>query len=73
MSDQRIQQLMADFGLAEYFRTSAKEGTGTGLLRSRLLAAIDWSRISEVTSTALFAAVKEFVMEQRPYPADPGR
>lgn len=66
VSDQRIQKLMADFGLAMYFKTSAKEGMGTDLLRSRLLAAIDWSRIPEVTSTTLFAAVKEFVMEQRP-------
>ena len=55
---------MADFGLDEYFKTSAKEGMNTDLLRSRLLAAIDWSRIPEVTSTTLFAAVKQFVMEQ---------
>ncbi|MGD0699795.1 MAG: TIR domain-containing protein [Trebonia sp.] len=65
VSDQRIQKLMADFGLAQYFKTSAKEGMDTDLLRSRLLAAIDWSRIPEVTSTTLFAAVKKFVMEQR--------
>jgi GTPase SAR1 family protein len=66
VSDQRILKLMADFGLAQYFRTSAKEGTDIDLLRSRLLAAIDWSRIPEVTSTTLFAAVKQFVMERRP-------
>ncbi len=65
VSDQRIQQLMADFGLAEYVKTSAKEGTNTDLLRSRLLAAIDWARIPEVTSTAFFAAVKNFITEQR--------
>jgi GTPase SAR1 family protein/nucleotide-binding universal stress UspA family protein len=65
VSDQRIQKLMADFGLAQYFKTSAKEGKDTDLLRSRLLAAIDWSRMPEVTSTTLFAAVKKFVMEQR--------
>ena len=65
VSDQRIQKLMADFGLDQYFKTSAKEGTDIDLLRSRLLAAIDWARIPEVTSTALFAAVKKFVMEQK--------
>jgi GTPase SAR1 family protein len=65
VSDQRIQQLMADFGLAQYFKTSAKEGTDTDLLRSALLAAIDWSQIAEVTSTTVFAAVKKFVMGQR--------
>ena len=62
VSDERIQKLMADFALDEYFKTSAKEGTNVDLLRSRLLAAIDWTRIPEVTSTALFAAVKQFVM-----------
>jgi GTPase SAR1 family protein len=65
VSDQRIQKLMADFGVAQYFKTSAKEGRDTALLLSRLLAAIDWSRIAEVTSTTLFAAVKKFVMEQK--------
>ena len=65
VSDQRIDQLRTDFGLGPYFKTSAKEGMDTELLLSRLLAAIDWSRIPEVTSTTLFAAVKEFVMQQR--------
>ena len=55
---------MADFGLTDYFKTSAKEGTNTDLLRARLLAAIDWTKLPEVTSTALFAAVKQFVMAQ---------
>jgi GTPase SAR1 family protein len=65
VSDRRIEKLMADFGIARCFKTSAKEGTDTDLLRSRLLAAIDWSRIPEVTSTTLFAAVKTFVVEQK--------
>jgi GTPase SAR1 family protein len=65
VSNQRIHQLMADFALDEFFKTSAKEGTNVGLLRSRLLAAIDWPRIPEVTSTALFAAVKQFVVDQK--------
>ena len=56
---------MADFALDEYFKTSAKEGTNIDLLRARLLAAIDWARIPEVTSTALFAAVKQFVVDQK--------
>ena len=65
VSDQRITKLMADCAIDDYFRTSAKEGTNTDLLRSRLLAAIDWARIPEVTSTALFAAVKQFVVDQK--------
>jgi GTPase SAR1 family protein len=65
VSNQRIHKLMADFALDEYFKTSAKEGTNVDPLRSRLLEAIDWGRIPEVTSTALFAAVKQFVVDQR--------
>jgi len=68
VSDQRIQKLMADFALDEFFKTSAMEGTNVDLLRSRLLSAIDWARIPEVTSTALFAAVKQFVMDQKSSP-----
>jgi small GTP-binding protein len=65
VSDQRIQQLMADFAFDAFFTTSAKEGMDIDRLRSRLLAAIDWERIPEVNSTALFAAVKQFVVNQK--------
>jgi hypothetical protein len=41
-----------------------REGTGVDLLRSRILAAIDWERMPKITSTALFAAVKQFVKDQ---------
>ncbi|MGD0602794.1 MAG: TIR domain-containing protein [Streptosporangiaceae bacterium] len=65
VSTERIQQLRADFALDDYFETSAKNGTNTDLLRSRLLAAIDWDRIPVITSTDLFAAVKRFVVTQK--------
>ena len=63
VSDQRIRRLMADFGLDDYLQTSAKEGTNTDLLRSRVLASIDWEKIPEIASTTLFAAVKQFVVD----------
>jgi GTPase SAR1 family protein len=65
VSDERIDQVRAEFAIDEYFKTSAFEGTNTGLLRSRILAAIDWERMPKVTSTALFAAMKKFVLEQK--------
>jgi GTPase SAR1 family protein len=65
VSNERIRKLRADFGLAAYFRTSAREGTNVDGLRAALLAAIDWTRIPEVTSTKLFAAVKQFVVDQK--------
>ena len=65
VSSERIQQVMKDFALNQYFETSAKEGTNTDLLRSRLLAAIDWERIPKIASTALFTEVKQFIVEQK--------
>jgi GTPase SAR1 family protein/transcriptional regulator with XRE-family HTH domain len=65
VSQDRIRQVMADFAIDDFFETSAMEGTGTDLLRSRILAAIDWERIPKITSTALFAAVKQFVVNQK--------
>jgi GTPase SAR1 family protein/nucleotide-binding universal stress UspA family protein len=64
VSSERIGRLKADFGLAAYFTTSAMEGTNILALRAALFAAIDWSRIPKVTSTTLFAAVKQFVVDQ---------
>jgi GTPase SAR1 family protein/nucleotide-binding universal stress UspA family protein len=65
VSRERIQQLVTEFALDEYCETSAREGTGVDLLRSRMLAAIDWDRIPTITSTVLFAAVKRFMRDQR--------
>lgn len=66
VSDRRIEQLRAEFAIDEYFETSAFNGTNTDLLRSRILAAIDWERIPKITSTALFDAMKRFVVDQQP-------
>jgi WD40 repeat protein len=65
VSSERIQQVMKDFDLDGYFETSAKEGANTDLLRSRVLAAIDWERIPKIASTALFAEVKQFIVDQK--------
>jgi hypothetical protein len=65
VSAERIAQVMKDFELDRYFETSAKEGTNVDRLRSDLLAAIDWDRIPKIASTALFAAVKRFVVDQK--------
>ena len=65
VSAERIQQVMEDFALDDYFTTSAMEGRNTDLLRSRLLGAIDWGRTPKITSTALFAAAKQFVVDQK--------
>lgn len=65
LSDDRLRGVMDTFGFAHHAETSAKEGLGVAELRDALLAAIDWSRIPVTTSTALFAAAKRFVLEQK--------
>jgi GTPase SAR1 family protein len=65
VSAERVRQVMDEFALDEYFETSAMDRTNTDLLRSAILAAIDWERSPKITSTALFAAVKRFVVDRR--------
>ncbi len=65
VSNERIAEVVADFGFRGYLATSAKEGWGIEQLRTALLAAIDWDRIPVVTSSALFAAARNFVLEQK--------
>ena len=65
ISNGRIEQVKADFGIDAYLATSAKEGYNVDRLRSMILAAIDWEQLPKITSTALFAEVRRFVVEQR--------
>ena len=65
VSDERIAEVVAEFGFSEYLATSAKEGWGIAELRAAVLAAIDWTRMPVVTSSALFAAAKSFVLNQK--------
>jgi GTPase SAR1 family protein/nucleotide-binding universal stress UspA family protein len=65
ISQQRINEVVRDFALDEYFATSAKERKETAVVRTRLLAAIDWDKIPKITSTELFAEVKDFVVQQK--------
>ena len=65
VSDERVAEVVAEFGFRGYLATSAKEGWGVGELRAAMLAAIDWTRLPVVTSSALFAAAKSFVLDQK--------
>jgi GTPase SAR1 family protein len=68
ISNGRIDQVKADFGIDAYLATSAKEGDNVDRLRSMILAAIDWEQLPKITSTALFAEVRRFVVEQKDDP-----
>jgi hypothetical protein len=65
VSQERIAEVVAEFGFRDHLVTSAKEGWGIAELRATILAAIDWARMPMVTSSALFAAAKSFVLEQK--------
>ena len=65
VSDERLAEVVAEFGFQRYMTTSAKEGWGVAELRAAVLAAIDWTRMPVVTSSALFAAAKNFVLGQK--------
>jgi len=65
VSPERVKQVMTDFAIDDYVATSAKENENIELLRSRILAALDWDRQPKITSTALFAAMKQFVVSSK--------
>jgi GTPase SAR1 family protein len=65
VSDERIAEVVKEFSFRDYLATSAKEGWGVRELREAVLAAIDWTRMPVVTSSALFAAAKSFVLDQK--------
>ena len=65
VSDERIAEVVAEFGFRGYLATSAVENWGIAELRAAVLAAIDWTRMPAVTSSALFAAAKSFVLDQK--------
>lgn len=65
VSNERLAELVEEFGFRGYLSTSALEGWGVDELRSAVLAAIDWARIPVVTSSVLFSAVKGFVLDQK--------
>lgn len=65
VSDDRIAELVTEFGFRGYLRTSAKESWGVAELREAVLDAIDWTLLPVVTSSALFAAAKSFVLDQK--------
>jgi len=65
VSDERIAEVVAKFAFRGHLATSAKEGWGVAELRATILGAIDWARMPVVTSSALFAAAKSFVLDQK--------
>ena len=56
---------MAQYGLHEFFRTSAKQGEGIEQLYTRLLECIPWQELPRTTTPLLFQIVREFLLERK--------
>lgn len=65
VSTARIQQTVAALGFDGYVETSAKEGWGVDELVRTVRDAVDWDAVPAVSSTALFQAIKDFVLEEK--------
>ena len=60
-----INHALADYGLDEYFRTSAATGEGVAALFERLLSGIPWDQLPRTSTPRLFQVVREFCWSAR--------
>ena len=60
-----INHVLADYGLDEYFKTSAATGEGVAALFERLLSSIPWDQLPRTSTPQLFQVVREFLLERK--------
>ena len=60
-----INRKLAEHGLDEYFKTSAKEGEGVEALFERLMSEIPWDKLPRTSTPKLFQVVREFLLERK--------
>ncbi|MGW6934890.1 NACHT N-terminal helical domain 7-containing protein [Lentzea sp. NPDC054927] len=65
VSRERIDATVQALGFDGYLETSAKEGWGVDDLIRSVRDGIDWDALPVVSSTALFEAIKDFVLEEK--------
>lgn len=65
VSRERIEALIKELGVIEYFETSAKDGTGILALRDKIEASIAWDELPTVSSNQLFQNIKEFIINEK--------
>ncbi|HET9999763.1 MAG TPA: TIR domain-containing protein [Ktedonobacteraceae bacterium] len=61
----RIEKILKNEGFDGYFATSAKEGAGIAELIEAIRQAIDWEKLTRVTSSLLFQRIKDFLAVQK--------
>ncbi len=62
VSKDRLDAVLNDFGFDQYFETSAKEGWQIKELQTAITQAISWDSLPEVSSSELFAEIKNFLL-----------
>jgi GTPase SAR1 family protein len=60
-----INHVLAEYGLHEYFKTSAREGEGVELLFRRLVEGIPWGLLPRTSRPRLFQVVRELLLERK--------
>jgi GTPase SAR1 family protein/predicted MPP superfamily phosphohydrolase len=60
-----INQMLAEWGLDEYLKTSAKTGEGVDESFNRLLSQIPWQELPRTSTPELFQAAREFLLERK--------
>ncbi len=63
VTKERVDNFIKDFGFDGYFETSAREGWKIKELREAIERAIPWDELPVVTSSELFANLKEFLLQ----------
>lgn len=63
VSKERLEALLKECGFDKYFETSAKEGWQIRELQDAIKDAIQWELLPEVTSSLLFANIKNFLLD----------
>jgi WD40 repeat protein len=65
LSRDQIDGVLREWGLSDYYRTSAKENSGIDELRGAIENAIQWDLLPKVSSTELFQRIKAFLIERK--------
>lgn len=61
----RIDRLIADCGMIEFFPTSAKDGRGLDELRRAIAKELNWDALSHTTRPHLFQRIREAIEERQ--------
>ncbi len=60
-----INAILSEYGLDEYFKTSARQGEGVEVLFQRLLNSIPWDQLPRTSTPKLFQVVREFLLKRK--------